>query len=87
MSINFNDVPSEFVRLKMEELFGKPVASDGKTNLFDELFEIDQRDMKALANAAGQPVSVEMNSVGDIKTMDDGTQWRLTPNGWHKLPV
>lgn len=87
MSVIFPSIPNELAIKMMEEYFGKPVASDGKTNLFNELPEIESRLVKAIANAAEQPVSIEMNSIGDIKTMEDGTQWRLTPTGWHKIAV
>lgn len=85
MSINFNNVPNDEAIRMMEELFGKPVASDGMTNLFDKLPDIEQRMAKAVANAAGQPMTVEMNSIGDIKDMADGSRYQLTEDGWKKM--
>lgn len=85
MSINFQDPANAEALRMMQEAFGKPVASDGKTNLFNELPVIDRPTMRQITNAAGQPVTVELCDVGTVKTMDDGTTWRLAPNGWHKI--
>jgi len=85
MSMNFQNPVSEELAAKITEEFGQPVATDRKTFLFDQMKQIDQRLMKQIANEAKQPVSVEVNGEGDIKTMSDGTQYRVTPQGWQKL--
>jgi len=87
MSINFNEPIGPEASSMLRELFGKPVAEDGKTFLFEELAPMHQRKMPELANKAGQPVDVELNSVGEIKTMRDGTRYQVTPKGWRKLPA
>jgi len=41
--------------------------------------------MKKIANAAKQPVSIELNDLGEVKTMQDGTKYEVTPNGWKRI--
>ena len=36
-------------------------------------------------NGAKQPVRVELNDIGEIKEMSDGTKYQVTPQGWKKL--
>lgn len=86
MSMNFEHPINEATASRIEELFGKPVASDGKTLLFDQMGEIRGRDMKEVANLAKQPATIEVHGNGDIKTMADGTRYQVTPQGWRKLP-
>lgn len=86
MSINFNRELNDDGLAKMREVFGEAVASDGKQFLFDKMQEIKQADMKAIANAANQPATVELHGDGEIKTMADGTRYQVTPTGWKKLP-
>lgn len=85
MSMNFRDPVSEALARKIAEEFGQPVASDNKTFLFDEMNQIEGRLMKEIANEAQQPVTVEVNGEGDIKTMSDGSRYQVTPHGWKKL--
>jgi len=84
MSINFNEPVNEATNSLIKELFGVPKADDRKTYLFDELNTIWGNKMKRLTNQAQQPVTVEANSIGDIKTMADGTRYRVTHTGWEK---
>lgn len=87
MSINFDNPVGPEVSARIRELFGKPLAEDGKTFLFDELAPMQQREMTELANKAGQPVTAELHSLGDIKEMRDGTRYVVTSKGWRKLPA
>lgn len=88
MSIHFNDQLSSAALNKLYEELGQPKAQDGKTFLFDALPDpIERSRMAAIAREAAQPMSTELNSIGDIQTLEDGTQWRLTPNGWHKIMI
>ena len=72
-------------------MFGDDIkAMDERTALFESEMEkmqqvFSQKEMKKLANTAKQPVSVELNELGDIKTMSDGTEYALTSKGWRKL--
>lgn len=85
MSINFNEPVNEATTSMIEELFGVPKVEDRKTFLFDRLDTIWGDKMKRLTNQAQQPVTVEAHGLGDIKTMADGTRYRVTENGWEKL--
>ena len=85
MSINFNNPVDPEASSMIKELFGKPVAEDDKTFLFNQQLELHQKQMSELARKAGQPVVVELNSEGEIKTMRDGTRYQVTPKGWRKL--
>jgi hypothetical protein len=60
------------------------VAMDEKTALVNRN-EFQQKLMKEIANTAEQPATLELNGEGDIKTMSDGTRYRVTPDGWRKL--
>lgn len=85
MSMNFDEPVNDAALAKIIDTFGKPVATDRKTFLFDRIGTIEQRLMKEIANTAKQPATIEMNGEGDIKTMSDGSQYRVTPQGWQKL--
>lgn len=85
MSINFQKPVSNAIYEQLKEAMGEPVATDRRTFLYDQVRTVEQRLMKEIANAAKQPVIVELNSVGDIKTMDDGQRYELTPEGWRLL--
>ncbi len=69
----------------MKKFFGEAVASDRRQFLYDDMKEIRQVEMKAIANAAEQPVTVELHEPGEIKTMADGTRYEVTPTGWKLL--
>jgi len=73
------------VREKILEMFSEDVAGmDEKTALINKT-EFTQRGMKELANIAKQPATLEIHNEGDVKTMSDGTQYRVTPTGWVKI--
>lgn len=84
MSINFQQPIGPDTQKMIEELFGKPVASDPFTSLFDELPVINRSDMGRIARAAGQPLTTELDRQGTIKIVDS-TEWILTETGWRKL--
>lgn len=86
MGISFKDEVGADVVALMRELYGEPAASDGKTFLYDKGLErVSRTAMNAIANRAKQPASLEMYGADDVVTMSDGTQYRVTPNGWQKV--
>lgn len=85
MSINFDNEANPETRELIEKLFGRPVADDRRHFLIDQMRVIDQRLMKQVANTAKQPAKVELHEVGEIKTLDDGSRYEVTPNGWRKI--
>jgi hypothetical protein len=87
MSINFDNEANPETREMIEKLFGKPVADDRKHFLMDQMHVIDQKLMKQVANAAKQPAKVELHGLGEIKTLDDGSRYEVTPRGWRKIEL
>lgn len=85
MSMSFTQPVNDETYAKIIKEFGEPVAHDRKTFLFDHPKVIKQQIMKEIANAAKQPATVAVHGHGDIKTMSDGTQYRVTPQGWQKI--
>jgi len=86
MSMNFNDPMNPETAALIKEMYGEKIAAmDGKTVLLKQLNEIKQSDMKEITNTANQPLSVEINGLGEIKTMSDGTKYRVTARGWQRV--
>lgn len=84
MSMSFQNELTEdkqsFVRDILKE---QVVAIDERTALLKG--ELLQSKMKQVANELNEPVSVELNEVGEIKTMSDGSRYKVTKQGWLKL--
>ncbi len=86
MSINFNqpidDSDQEFVRKFLKDDL---VALDKRTALFNtETF--DTADVgERIAEKTHQAVTIEVNHMGETKTMSDGTKYQVTAEGWVKL--
>ena len=85
MGMHFEKDVDDETLAKIKDMFGEAEASDRRHFLFNKLNTLDRRAMTELANTAKQPVQVEINNVGDIRTMSDGTQYRVTPQGWRKI--
>jgi hypothetical protein len=79
-----NPVNDEVIE-KIKKVLEDPRAHDRKTFLFNELPVLHREEMKKIANAAKQVMTVEINREGDIKTMADGTRYKVTPRGWVRL--
>jgi len=84
MSISSPEPMNEETQKKMREAFGEPVSSDEKTALFNNLNETEGR-FKDFAEQADQELKMQTFEEGDIKTLDDGTQYRVTNGGWVKI--
>ena len=85
MSMSFdNPLTEEQQKIRDEFLGDSMVAGDEKTALFEH-FNLQREEMSKLANAVEQPVTVEINDIGDTKTMSDGTKYHLTKQGWRKI--
>lgn len=81
MSINFeNDMGPEAKGIieKMTEV----CAMDERTALLNTA-KLNQQKLKEIANAAKQPATLELNSIGDKKLVD-GAMYVLTKDGWRK---
>lgn len=84
MSVNFTLPVGQSVKDMLHEALGRPVVADDTTFLHDRLKPLDQRVMSQIAREANQPVSVEMNEIGDTKVIQ-GVQWCLEKDGWVRL--
>lgn len=85
MSIQFEQPMNEATRKMMEEMFKESItAMDERTALISAM-EFNAADLKKLANAAGQPAELHLHEEGEIKTMSDGTQYRVDPKGWRRI--
>ncbi len=84
MSLNFeNPLDAEQQKI-VDELIGDSlVARDERTALFQHR-TFAQKEMSKLANRLEQPVVMEINDIGDEKTMLDGTKYLCTAKGWRK---
>ena len=71
----------------MIEEFFDVQAIDTKTALLGKMEKLfDQRQIGDIARAAKQPVSLELNEVGDRKEVG-GVVYELDEKGWRKLPI
>ena len=87
MSINFEyDIPLEAAELIKEKFGDNLVQMDMRTALLEKIKQFDQKDFKQLANVAKQPVSLEINSIGDRKEVG-GVVYELDKIGWKRLPI
>ena len=86
MSIQFDEPMNEETTERIKELFGDKIAViDEKNVLLERLSEIHQKDMKTIANKAGQPTTMTIHKQDDIVEMSDGTKYRVTRKGWRKV--
>lgn len=86
MSISTQDPMNPEALEMLKEMFGEPVAKSDNTQLFDKLNALNRKEMSKLANAANQAVTVELNDIGDTKTLGD-VDYILTKNGWERQPI
>lgn len=85
MSINFKDDMNSEVLERMAEMFGEKLAIvDKRTALINEHAILGEQ-ISELARIAKQPAALELHGEGEIKTMSDGTQYLVTPQGWKKI--
>ena len=85
MSMNFNNPINQAAESAIKKMFeGRIKAMDEKTVLFEGEV-IRQSEMGLIARLAKQPVEIQMHKQGEIKTMSDGTQYQVTPQGWVKI--
>ena len=86
MSMQFEKPMDEETAKRIKEMFGDNITvMDKKNVLLERLSEIHQKEMKAIANKAEQPVTVNIHDKGDIVTMSDGTKYQVTQKGWRKV--
>lgn len=81
MSLNYEKPLNDEAKEMVEKLFGKPVAMDDQAALVNIKNGIDSKAMSNIANAAQQPVSLELNDIGDTKVVK-GIPYKMTEEGW-----
>jgi len=86
MSINFeHDMGSE-VQNMIKKQFNVS-AIDEKTALLEKMkTSFTRKQMGDIARAANQPVTLELNKIGDRKEVG-GVVYELNEIGWRKLPI
>ena len=85
MSISFqDDINPEARELLMERFKDHLVAMDARRALINH-HAFDAATLGDIARAAQQPATLEIHAEGEIKTMSDGTQYRVTNQGWRKI--
>lgn len=86
MSISFDDDMGSEISTRLQRMFDVK-AIDKRVALLNNVQQaLDQTKMKELANAAKQPVTVEVNSIGDRKEVG-GVVYELNDKGWQRLPI
>tara|TARA_Y100001949_G_scaffold173344_1_gene178764 strand:- start:1222 stop:1464 length:243 start_codon:yes stop_codon:yes gene_type:complete len=60
-------------------------AMDERTVLFQQCGGLGDK-LKAIANCDGQPVTLELNEIGDRKKVG-GMVYQLDEAGWRRLPI
>ena len=83
MSVKLSRPMNQDQMQAMSELL-EPVFADESNMLFDRL-EVNSQGFRKAANELGQVIEVELNDIEDIKTMADGSRYRVTDSGWEKL--
>ncbi|MEN8171399.1 MAG: hypothetical protein ABFS03_00815 [Chloroflexota bacterium] len=84
MSMSFDKPLDKEQQEILDKLMGDSlVARDERLALFESRV-LHREEMGKLANELKQPVKVEINNVGDEKTMSDGTKYKRTKQGWRK---
>jgi hypothetical protein len=89
MSMSFDkplcDQASRDLKEKLDELFNVE-AMDEKQVLFNPMKAINARAMSDIARTVKQPVTLELNEIGDRKEIG-GIVYELDEKGWRKLPI
>ena len=85
MSVSFDGPPNKEALAAMRAFFGSPAASDEKTFLFNNLPLLEGDQLSKIARHAEQPVTMRIHGNDEIKTLSDGTQYKVTPRGWVKV--
>lgn len=85
MSINFKEDLSDSQQAMIQKLFGREVEAMDKRIVLLNTREVLRSDMSEVARETNQVVELELNEEGDIKTLSDGSKYRVTKEGWKKI--
>lgn len=85
MSMNFEKSLTDLDKSFIKKLMGNDIAAiDDQVVLFNSNI-IEQSKMKKIAIQTNQPVCVEINELDEIKKLSDGTEYKVTKDGWKKI--
>ncbi len=85
MSINFKEDMGFEAKSRILNEFAVE-AIDDRTALLNGISTAYSRQMSDIARAAKQPVTIELNEIGDRKTVG-GVVYELDEKGWRRLPI
>jgi len=63
----------------------KPDSTDEKATLLSELNEMNELELNKTVHACMRQAMFEYNAADGVKTMSDGTKYKVTKQGWQKL--
>lgn len=91
MSMQFNpalnpEIQKQFKKFMEGEGIANVEQQDGRTALLSNLKPVDRGMMKMLTRETGSTISLEINSIGDKKTVGD-VNYIYTANGWIRQPI
>jgi hypothetical protein len=83
LMVNCNQVALQEIHAAFERHI---VAEDVDLVLLEEAAApFDARVLGGIANAAQQPVTLKMHRIGEVVTLHDGSEYRVTARGWRKV--
>lgn len=85
MSMSFEQDINPEMQERMKEMLNI-TAIDKRTALFEKGDFLDQKKFKEIANMTNQPVTVQLNEIGDRKEVG-GVVYELDEKGWKRLPI
>ena len=86
MSIHFEKPMNQEALQAIQKLFGDQIAAiDNRNVLLDNFNQIHQKEMSSIARKAKQPLTLNLNGIGDVVEMSDETKYQVTKNGWRKI--
>ena len=81
-SMNFENPVNAQAREMMHKMFGEPAVEGATSMLYDKVNELTAKIGGDIARAAGQPMTMEIHKIGDIKKMSSGSEYIFTETGW-----
>lgn len=85
MSMNFKDDIDDHTRSMIDEFFkDKVVAKDNRQVLFNDLL-LEKKKIEQIEKSAKQDSNAKYDQLGTIKTLSDGSRYKLKNSGWLKI--
>jgi len=84
MSVTFTRDMTEDEMEAVIDLVGEAGYFDERRILFDSIHTKESPQLRQLALRLQQTIDIEVNKMGDVRTLTDGTLYRLYLDGWHE---